>query len=127
MVRTVRESDRTSVAEAAKKHRRERTDALHVAQEVGNMNVADAKRLKSLEAENARLKKLLDERDLEVMKEIAAKKVVSSAACAGGTQRASHEPWQGTSPLAFCGLPGASQAPASTCCGESAAPAPCDR
>ena len=38
--------------------------------------MADAKRLRTLESENARLKKLLAERDLEiaVMKEISAKK-----------------------------------------------------
>ena len=42
----------------------------------GGMSVPDAKRLKELEAENARLKKLLAERDLEieVMKEVTAKK-----------------------------------------------------
>ena len=41
----------------------------------GAMDVADTKKLKQLAAENARLKKLLAERDLdvEVMKEIAAK------------------------------------------------------
>lgn len=40
---------------------------------------ADVKRLKALEAENARLKKLVAKRDLEieVMKEVAAKKMVS--------------------------------------------------
>jgi len=42
----------------------------------GNMDVADTKRLKSLESENQKLKKLLAERDLEVevLKEVAAKK-----------------------------------------------------
>ena len=42
----------------------------------GGMNVSEAKRLKELETENARLKKLLAERDLEieVMKEVTAKK-----------------------------------------------------
>ena len=42
----------------------------------GGLEVSDARRLKSLEDENARLKKLVAERDLEieVMKEIAAKK-----------------------------------------------------
>jgi len=42
----------------------------------GSMESADVKRLRQLEAENARLKKLLVDRDLEidVMKEIAAKK-----------------------------------------------------
>ena len=40
------------------------------------MDVADTKKLKALEAENARLKKMVADRDLEleVMKEINAKK-----------------------------------------------------
>ena len=40
------------------------------------MDAADVKKLRELEQENARLKKLLADRDLEidVMKEIAAKK-----------------------------------------------------
>jgi putative transposase len=40
------------------------------------MDVSDAKRLKALEVENGRLKRLVGERDLEieVMKEISAKK-----------------------------------------------------
>ena len=44
--------------------------------EHGGMKVHQAKRLKALEQENARLRKLLVQRDLEidVMKEIAAKK-----------------------------------------------------
>lgn len=42
----------------------------------GGMDVKDSRRLKELEHENLRLKKLVAERDLEieVMKEIAAKK-----------------------------------------------------
>jgi putative transposase len=42
----------------------------------GALQVDDVKRLRQLEAENARLKKLVAERDLEieVMKEVAAKK-----------------------------------------------------
>ena len=42
----------------------------------GGMDVKDSRRLKELETENMRLKKLVAERDLEieVMKEIAAKK-----------------------------------------------------
>jgi putative transposase len=42
----------------------------------GTFQADDVRRLKRLEAENARLKKLVAERDLEieVMKEIAAKK-----------------------------------------------------
>ena len=42
----------------------------------GELEVADVRRLRELEAENARLKKMVAERDLEidVMKEIAKKK-----------------------------------------------------
>ena len=45
-------------------------------QKYGGMEIPDARRLKELEVENARLKRLVAERDLaiEVMKEIAAKK-----------------------------------------------------
>lgn len=44
------------------------------------MSADEVKRLRQLEGENARLKKLLAERDLEieVMKEIAAKKMVGA-------------------------------------------------
>jgi putative transposase len=42
----------------------------------GKLEAADVKRLRHLEQENAKLKKLVAERDLEieVMKEVAAKK-----------------------------------------------------
>jgi len=42
----------------------------------GGLETSDVRRLKQLEGENARLKKLVAERDLEieVMKEVAAKK-----------------------------------------------------
>ena len=42
----------------------------------GQLEAVDVKRLRQLEQENARLKKLVAERDLEieVMKEVAAKK-----------------------------------------------------
>jgi putative transposase len=42
----------------------------------GQLEAVDVKRLRQLEAENARLKKLLAERvmDIEILKEVAAKK-----------------------------------------------------
>ena len=45
-------------------------------QPLGQMEAVDVKRLKALELENSRLKKLLAERDLdiEILKEINAKK-----------------------------------------------------
>jgi putative transposase len=76
MVKILREADRTSVAEASKKHAVSVQTIYIWRRRFGNMDVAEAKRLKALEQENARLKKLVAERDLEleVMKEIAAKK-----------------------------------------------------
>jgi putative transposase len=76
MVRMLREADKTSVAEVAKKHGLSEQTLYAWRKKYGDMDVADAKKLKAVEAENAKLKKLLAERDLEieVMKEIAAKK-----------------------------------------------------
>ena len=76
MVAILREADKTSVAEVSKKHGVSEQTLYIWRKKFGAMEVADAKRLKQLELENARLKKLLAERDLEVevMKEIAAKK-----------------------------------------------------
>ncbi len=76
MVRMLREADKTSVTEVAKKHGVSEQTLYTWRKKYGDMDVADAKKLKSLEAENSKLKKLLAERDLEieVMKEIAAKK-----------------------------------------------------
>jgi putative transposase len=76
MVRMLREADKTSVTEVAKKHGVSEQTLYTWRKKYGDMDVADTKRLKALEAENSKLKKLLAERDLEidVMKEIAAKK-----------------------------------------------------
>ena len=76
MVKMLREADRTSVAEVAKKHGVSEQTMYVWKRRFGGMNVDEAKRLKLLEAENGRLKKLVAERDLEieVMKEVAAKK-----------------------------------------------------
>jgi putative transposase len=76
MVKILREADRTPVAEVAKRHGVSEQTLYAWRKRFGTMEVDDAKRLKALETENARLKKLLAERDLEleVMKEIAAKK-----------------------------------------------------
>lgn len=75
MVAILREAERTSVAEAAKKHKVSEPSIYAWRKHFGQMDVADVKRLKTLEVENARLKKLLAERDLdiEVLKEINAK------------------------------------------------------
>lgn len=75
-VKMLREADRTSVAVVAKKHGVSTETIYAWRRKFGGMDVSDAKRLKQLELENKRLKKIVAERDLEieVMKEIAAKK-----------------------------------------------------
>lgn len=76
MVTILREADRTTVAEAAKKHKVSDATIYAWRKHFGQMEAADVKRLKALELENSRLKKLLTERDLdvEILKEINAKK-----------------------------------------------------
>lgn len=76
MVRMLREADKTSVSDVAKKHGISEQTLYAWRKRYGELDVADAKRLRALEGENGRLKKLLAERDLEieVMKEIAGKK-----------------------------------------------------
>ncbi len=76
MVQVLREADQTSVAEASKKHKVSDATIYAWRKHFGQMEAADVKRLKALEQENARLKKLLAEAalDIEVLKEINAKK-----------------------------------------------------
>lgn len=76
IVRILRETDRDTVAEVAKRNGVSEASIYVWQKRFGEMEMNDVKRLKELESENARLKKLLAERDLaiEVMKEIAAKK-----------------------------------------------------
>jgi putative transposase len=76
MVKILREADTTSVAEVAKKHGISDQTIYLWRKRFGKLEPVDVKRLRQIEAENAKLKKLLAERDLEidVMKEVAAKK-----------------------------------------------------
>ncbi len=76
MVRMLREAEKSSVAEVAKKHGISEQTLYLWRCRFGGMDVTETKRLTALEAENQRLKKLLAERDLdiEVLKEVAAKK-----------------------------------------------------
>ena len=76
MVKILRETDKTSVAEVAKKHGVSGETVYSWKRKFGGMDVDDAKRLKALEGENAKLKKMLADRMLEidVLKEINAKK-----------------------------------------------------
>lgn len=76
MVTILREADKRPVAEVAKKHGISEQTIYTWRKRYGVMDADEVKRLRQMEQENARLKKLLAERDLEieVMKEIAAKK-----------------------------------------------------
>ena len=76
MVKMLREADWTSVSEVAKKHGVSDQTLYNWRRHFGGLDPSDVKRLRQLEQENNRLKKLVVERDLEieVMKEIAAKK-----------------------------------------------------
>jgi putative transposase len=75
MVAILREADRDPVSAVAKRHGISEQNDLHLAQAFRRLQASDVRRLKQLEAENARLKKLVAERhlEIEVMKEVAAK------------------------------------------------------
>lgn len=76
IVKILREADREPVAEVAKRHAVSEQSIYVWRKKFGEMGSDDVKRLRELEQENARLRKLLVDRDLEleVMKEINAKK-----------------------------------------------------
>lgn len=76
MVKILREADTSTVSEVAKKHGVSEQTIYLWRKRFGKLEAVDVKRLRQVESENAKLKKLLAERDLEieVMKEINAKK-----------------------------------------------------
>ena len=76
MVKILREADASPMASVAKKHGVSEQTIYVWRKRYGGMNADDAKRLKLLEAENAKLKKMLAEHVLaiDVLKEINAKK-----------------------------------------------------
>ena len=75
MVGIIREADRDPVGEVAKRHGVSEQTIYTWRKRFGELRSEDVRRLRQLEMENARLKKLVAERDLEieVMKEVAAK------------------------------------------------------
>src|SRR3954464_14518396 len=80
MVKILREADAAPVAEVAKRHGISDATIYAWRKRFGQLEAVDVKRLRQIESENAKLKKLLAERDLEIelMKEIAAKNVWSA-------------------------------------------------
>jgi putative transposase len=76
MVKILREADAKPMAEVAKKHGVSEQTIYAWRKRFGVLEAADVKRLRALEAENSRLKKLLAERllDIEILKEVQRKK-----------------------------------------------------
>ena len=76
IVAALRDAETTTVVLAARKHRVSEQSIHRWRKQFAGMEVSDVRELKRLKDENARLKKLLAERDLEVevMKEIQGKK-----------------------------------------------------
>ncbi len=76
IVRILREADRDPVGEVAKRHGISEQSIYAWRKRFSGMDTDDVKKLKALETENSRLKKILAERDLEIeiMKEINSKK-----------------------------------------------------
>jgi transposase-like protein len=76
MVAILREADQVPVPEIARRHKVSEQTIYTWRRRFGELQTADIKRLRQLEAENAKLKKLVAERDLEIetMKEINRRK-----------------------------------------------------
>ena len=75
-MKILREADRSPIGEVAKKHGISDQTVYAWRKRFGKLEAADVKRLRQLEHENLKLKKLVAERDLEIeaMREVAAKK-----------------------------------------------------
>ena len=76
MVRILREADAEPVVQVAKRHGVSEQTIYTWRKRYGDLEVSDVRRLRELEQENARLKRMVAERDLEidVMREVARKK-----------------------------------------------------
>ena len=76
MVKILREADAKPIGDVAKKHGVSDQTIYAWRKRFGQLEAADVKRLRQLEQENGRLKKLLAERDLdiELLKEVSRKK-----------------------------------------------------
>jgi putative transposase len=76
MVRILREADRTPVGDVAKKHGLSEQTIYVWRKRFGTMTADDTKRLKALEHENGKLKKMLADRllEIDILKEVNAKK-----------------------------------------------------
>ena len=76
MVAILREADKAPVPEVARKHKVSAQAIYTWRRRFGELQPADVRRLRQLEIENTKIKKLVAERDLEIdtMKEINRRK-----------------------------------------------------
>ena len=91
MVTILREADKSTVAEVARKHKISEQTIYVWKRRFGALQPADVKRLRELETENAKLKRMVAERELsiETLKEINRRKWCCMLRCrAAGYERA---------------------------------------
>ncbi len=76
MVAILREADRTPVAEVARRHKISEQTLYGWRKRFGELDPADVKRLRELEVENAKLKRMVAEREMAIdtLKEINRRK-----------------------------------------------------
>lgn len=76
MVKILREADASSVAEVARKHKVSEQTIYIWRKKFGALDPANVKRLRSLETENAKLKRMVAEREMAIdtLKEINRRK-----------------------------------------------------
>lgn len=97
MVAILREADAKPVPEVAKKHGVSAQTIYGWRKHFGTLEPADVKRLRQLEHENSRLKKMVADRDLEidVLKEITRKKWGSSPKSVTVDSHQVSQDWEG--------------------------------
>src|SRR5262245_23942928 len=85
LVALIREADREPVSVVAKRHELSEQTIYTWRKRFGGFQANEVRRLKQLETENVRLRKLVVERDLEIeiMKKVAAKNVWSASSVSG--------------------------------------------
>src|SRR5262245_54516558 len=100
MVAIIREADREPVPAVAKRHSISEQTIYTWRKRFGGFQAHDVRRLKQLEAEHARLKKLVVERDLEIeiRKEVAAKNWCACRLVGGKLRMAGSEVSPGDGP-----------------------------
>lgn len=76
IIRMLREAEMTSIGEVSRKHGVSEWSIYRWRKKYGDMDICDAKRLRALEKENGRLKRIVADQALDItaMKELLSKK-----------------------------------------------------